>query len=89
VRVWDITTETELLCHDTLNYDSKIEFSNDGTKIMANGELISIPSWMSLSGTTTAKSTGPVLDLDVETLEINGYWVTLSSERVLWLPPEY
>jgi WD40 repeat protein len=88
VRVWDIATGTELLCHDTHGYN-KIEFSDDGTKMMVNGELTSIPSRVSLSGTTTTKSSGLVLDLDVDALGINGDWVTLSSERVLWLPPEY
>jgi hypothetical protein len=57
--------------------------------MMVNGELISILSRLSLSDTTAAKLPGLVLDLDVDALRINGDWVTLSSERVLWLPPEY
>src|SRR5436305_4785955 len=64
VRVWDIATGTELLCHDTHEYN-KIEFSDDSTKMMVDGELISIPSRLSLSDATAVKLLGLLLALDV------------------------
>ena len=88
VRVWDITNRTELLCYDTWTYDNKIKFSDDSTKIILNNQLVPIPSQMTLFR-TTAQSSGPVLNSPVGGLGIHGDWITWSSERILWLPPEY
>ena len=80
-------------------YDTNIKFSDDGTKIVANGNSIAIPSRISLSNNTTTplnttalaitKSSLSIAELDVDALGIDGNWVTLNSQRILWLPPEY
>jgi hypothetical protein len=87
VRVWDITSSTEILCYDTA-YSEKFEFSDDGTKIVVNGNSMSIPLQIPLPS-TTAESPKHDPHLPVHNFEVNGDWVTLSSERILWLPPEY
>ncbi len=87
VRVWDIARATELLCYSTGTYTNEIEFCDGSAKIVVNGESISIPSPTPLSG-TTARSPRPVLTLPVSEPGIHSDWVTWSSERILWLPPE-
>jgi WD40 repeat protein len=86
VRVWDIANSMELLCYDAHIYNHSIEFSNDSTKVLINGELVQIPSRMLLSG-TAAKLSKPNLN-SCGSLEIIDEWVMWGSERILWLPPE-
>jgi WD40 repeat protein len=42
VRVWDVPSLSELLRYDAGTYDRKINFSNDSSKIIVNGNLLSI-----------------------------------------------
>jgi WD40 repeat protein len=88
VRVWDVITSTELMCYETATYGYSIEFSDDSTKITVNGDLLSVPSQTRVAS-TAAGSLRPSLNLPASKLSITGEWVTLSSERILWLPPEY
>jgi len=48
VRVWDIVQAAELLCHETEIYSPVTTFRDDSMKIMADGQLVSIPSRLSL-----------------------------------------
>lgn len=88
VRVWDVPSLGELLRYDAGTYDQKIDFSNDSSKIMVNGNLLSI-SPQTRVPSTTAGSPGPHPSLSISRLGIQGDWVTASSERTLWIPPEY
>ncbi|KIX08794.1 uncharacterized protein Z518_03451 [Rhinocladiella mackenziei CBS 650.93] len=88
VRVWDVVSGIELLRHVAGAYDSKIEFNHDSTKISVNGEAISTPlpgpSCVKLAGLS-----GRSPKLPTTMLGIDGDWVTWSSEKILWFPPEY
>jgi len=88
VRVWDVASATELLCHDTHVYDHRIEFNDDSTEISVNGEAIPILLQTPLCG-AIAGSSGQTPKPPSTMFGIDGDWVTWSSERVLWLPPEY
>jgi WD domain, G-beta repeat len=88
VRVWDVPSLPELLRYDAGTYDQKIDFSNDSSKIMVNGNLLSISPQTRVPNTAAA-SPGPHPSLSVSRLGIQGDWVTASSERTLWIPPEY
>jgi len=44
---------------------------------------------MSSSGTITAARPGLVPDGEIDAIGMDGDWMTLSSERILWVPPEY
>jgi hypothetical protein len=57
-------------------------------KIVVNDSLLPVPSQARLVS-TLAGSPGPPPNLSVSKLGIEGDWVTLSSERILWLPLEY
>jgi WD40 repeat protein len=88
VRVWDVPSLTELLRYAASTYDQKIDFSNDSSKIMVNGNLLSVLSQTRVPS-TTAGAPGPHPNLSVSRLGIQDDWVTASSERTLWIPPEY
>jgi WD40 repeat protein len=88
VRVWDITSATELLCHNPYTEIHSIEFSDDSTKILINGKMVSIPSRIPLS-TTAVELSKPSLNAHGRLGVTNGEWLTWSSEKILWLPPEY
>jgi WD40 repeat protein len=88
VRVWDVTSKTELLCYDTGIYLQKIEFTDNGTEIIVNGTLISILSQTRFPS-TIARMLGLPPNLLATKLGVKGDWITLSSQRILWLPPEY
>ncbi len=88
VRVWDVDSFIELICYDTGTYKHEIEFSDGSMNITVNGELLSIPSRPQVP-TTAAGSPERSPSLPVSKLSITGDWVTSSSERILWLPPEY
>ncbi|EXJ95094.1 hypothetical protein A1O1_00213 [Capronia coronata CBS 617.96] len=86
VRVWDITSATEVLCHNTYTTMNDIEFSDDGSTILVNGELLPLPPQLPLSSTTQPSNS------DVTSrrkLGLGGEWIMYGSERILWLPPEY
>ena len=88
VRVWDVPSSTELLRYDAGTNDQEIDFSNDSSKIIVNGNLLSVsPHTRVLS--TIAGSSGPHQSLSVGRLGIQGDWVTSSFEKTLWIPPEY
>jgi WD40 repeat protein len=88
VRVWDVTGMTELLCYNTGSFVHKIEFTDDSTEIVVNGALLSIPSQTQLPSTTVRTPGTPPI-LPVSKLGMKGDWITLSSRKILWLPPEY
>jgi hypothetical protein len=88
VRVWDVTSTTELLCHDTQPYYNRIEFNDDSTKISVNGKVMHIPGRTPLGG-VKAGSFGQTSNFPSAMLGIYGDWVTWSSEKILWLPPEF
>lgn len=88
VRVWDVASSTEVLRYEAGTWDQKIEFSDDSMKIIVNGDLVSVPSQ---TGVASAAAGSPRLPLrsPFSQLRIRGEWVTWSSERILWLHPEY
>ena len=88
VRVWDVASTTELLCYQSGTYDHTIEFSDDSKKIVVDGALLFISPQASLPSTTT-RSPRPHSEVPVRRLKFCDDWVTLFSERILWLPPEY
>jgi hypothetical protein len=88
VRVWDVTSKTELLCYDAGSYLQKIEFTDNSTEIVVNGTLVSILSQTRFPS-TIARMPGLPPNLLAIKLGIEGDWITLSSQRILWLPPEY
>jgi WD40 repeat protein len=88
VRVWDVASITELLCYHTGTDLHKIEFTDNSTEIVVNGALVSILSQTRFPSTITRKP-GPPPNLLARKLGIKGDWITLSSQRILWLPPEY
>jgi WD domain, G-beta repeat len=88
VRVWDVTSWTEILCYDADTYRQYIAFSHDSSNILVNGNLLSIPLQTRLSS-TIARTPRPPLNPLGGKLGIQGDWITLSSQRILWLPPEY
>jgi WD40 repeat protein len=88
VRVWDVASWTEILCYDAGTYHQYIAFSHDSSNILVNGNLLSIPLQTRFSS-TIARTPGPPLDLLGGKLGIKGDWITLSSQNILWLPPEY
>jgi WD40 repeat protein len=88
VRVWDVASTTVLLCYDSGTLRQTINFSDNSTEIVVNGAPLSILSQAPLSS-TTAGSLRPRSNAPARMLGNNDDWVTLSSERILWLPPEY
>jgi len=82
VRVWDIASSTEILCYDAGTYDQKVEFSDDSSMILVNGDSLSIPPHIPLPG-ITAGPPAPHPNLPVSKLGIRGDWVTSSSQRIL------
>ncbi|KIW24692.1 uncharacterized protein PV07_10393 [Cladophialophora immunda] len=88
VRVWDVTTGAELLCYNSHTYDNHIEFVDNGSNILANGQVINIPQQLPRPTVTTTQS--PNFNLPSGgAFGVTGDWITWSSQRVLWLPPEY
>ncbi|OQU97628.1 hypothetical protein CLAIMM_03529 isoform 2, partial [Cladophialophora immunda] len=88
VRVWDVTTGAELLCYDSDTYVNHIEFVDNGSNILANGQVINIPQQLPRPTVTTTQSPNFNLPSGGE-FAVTGDWITWSSQRVLWLPPEY
>jgi WD40 repeat protein/Mrp family chromosome partitioning ATPase len=87
VRVWDVTTGAELLCYDSETYDNHIEFVDNGSNILANGQVINIPQQLPRP-TVTMQS--PSFNLPSGgKLGVDGDWITWSSQRIFWLPSEY
>ena len=62
-----------------------IEFSGDNIKVLMNSDVLSISSQTRFRGTTARTSIPP----PTNKLGIKGDWITSSSRRILWLPPEY
>jgi WD40 repeat protein len=88
VRVWDIASSTEMFCYDVDTYIQQIDFSIDSSKILVEGKWSSLPSQkLLLHATATLPSSAS--GLPVRTLRVNSDWAISSSERILWLPPEY
>ena len=87
VRVWDIASITEIFSYNCEFYD-QIKFDNDGATIVVNGVSLSIPS-QTLLPCNTLGSLKSQSDERVNRLGIHNDWVILSSEKILWLPPEY
>jgi hypothetical protein len=88
VRVWELASSTVSLCYDTGTDHQEIEFSDDSTKIVVNGDVFSVPSQMGVAGTAAGLLRTPP-SLAISKLLIKGDWIASSSERILWLPPEY
>ena len=88
VRVWDIATSSEILCYHSGNFPQKIEFSQNSKTISVDGNLLCIPVQTS-SLSITADTSESDEHLSVSELAIENEWITLSSERILWLPFEY
>ena len=85
VRVWDVANSTEIFNYDAGRYGHQINFSEDSSHVLVDGSLLSLPPQTLLS-TTTARTPGPSPNLR---LAIKDHWVTSSSQRIVWLPPEY
>jgi WD40 repeat protein len=88
VRVWDVTNAEELLRYDSGTRDQIINFSGGSTKIVVNGASLSLPSQTLFAGTQAGSAPSHSARF-ISKLGINSDWITLSSERILWLPPEY
>lgn len=88
VRVWDVASTTELVCYDSGTHHQTIIFRDDSSKIVVNGAPLSTVSRVPLPS-TTARSPRPRSNVPVSTMGFSNDWVTLSSQRILWLPPEY
>jgi hypothetical protein len=88
VRVWDVTSTTELVCHDTQPYYNRIEFNDDNTKISVNGKAMPIPTRTPVGGAIAVSFNQPPKSPSTM-LGIDGDWVTWLSEKILWLPPEF
>lgn len=88
VKVWDVACAKELLCYDTQVDNHRIEFNDDSTKISVNGEAVHISLQTPFCG-AIAGSSGQNPKSPSTRLGIDSGWVTWSSERILWLPPEY
>jgi WD40 repeat protein len=87
VRVWDIATGAELLCHDSHTCDNDIEFGDNSSNILINGQAINIPRHLPRATIATQSfSSNSASDGKVG---IIGEWVMSRSQRILWLPPEY
>jgi WD40 repeat protein len=87
VRVWDIATGAELLCHDSHTCDNDIEFGDNSSNILINGQAINIPRH--LPRATIATQSFSSNSASDGKLGIIGEWVMSRSQRILWLPPEY
>ena len=87
VRVWDIASSTEIFCCDVRSYDAVIEFSDDSSQVVVNGNLLSLPPQTPLL-TTIAGSRGLSSNVPVSKLGFSDDWLTLSDKMILWLPPE-
>ena len=88
VRVWDITSSTDILCYDTGTYEHNVYFSEDGSQILVNGMSLSLPPQTPFSS-ASASTPSPSPNLLGSRLAFKDGWVTFSSQRTLWLPPEY
>jgi WD40 repeat protein len=88
VRVWDVTNTEELLCYRSEIYPQTINFSGGSTKIMVSSASLLISSQKSFPR-TKAGSLQSHSNISINTLGIKDDWVTLSSKKILWLPPEY
>jgi WD40 repeat protein len=88
VRVWDVTNTEELLCCHSEIYPQTINFSGSSTKIMVSSASLLISSQKSFP-MTKAGSLQSHSNISINMLGIKDDWVTLSSKKILWLPPEY
>ena len=79
---------TEILCYDAGTDQNDIDFSEDSSQVLVNGSLLSLPPQNPFSS-ASATTSSTFLNLSESWLAIKDDWVTLSSERTLWLPPEY
>ncbi|OQV10217.1 WD domain-containing protein, partial [Cladophialophora immunda] len=87
VRVWDLQTGAAMLCYQTDTYSNHVEFSDSGSNILINGQVVTIPR-NSPPATVAALSSSSNSVSDGE-LRIIGDWIMWTSRRILWLPPEY
>jgi hypothetical protein len=85
--VWDIASSTEIFCYDAGTYIQQINFSPDSSKILVNWEVVvsTVTNTLNASVRLPSSASG----LPISKLEFSDDWVTSSSERILWLPPEY
>lgn len=88
VRVWDVASSTEILCHRTNTIRHDIGFSEDGSQVLVSGSLLSLPPQL-LFSSTPVRTLGLSSNSLRSRLAIKDDWVTLSSQRILWLHPEY
>ena len=88
MRVWDVAGMAELLYYDSGTYYQTITFNDDSTKIVVNGASLSMLSQTSFPR-TTAGSPRSHSSVPIGELGVNDSWAIQSSERILWLPPEY
>ncbi|KAE8386476.1 NACHT and WD40 domain protein [Aspergillus alliaceus] len=82
VKFWDAATGA---LRQTLNVKeviTSLEFSKDGSHLNTNLGSLTIRSWCDKHTCNT-----PNTDANIFLLE--GQWVTLGGEKVLWLPPEH
>ena len=84
VRLWDTQTGEKLLKIPYLSYHPRIEFRAGIELLFVDGMAHKIRS-TDMTEAEIAESSRDVSDLQVD---CSGQWVTRSSKRVLWLPPE-
>jgi hypothetical protein len=88
VRVWDIASSTDIFCYDTGIYEHNVDFSEDGSQILMNGRSLPLPPRIPFPS-ASARTPDSSPNLLGSRLAIKDDWVTSSTERILWLPPEY
>ncbi|KAF5860731.1 hypothetical protein ETB97_001238 [Aspergillus alliaceus] len=82
VKFWDAATGA---LRQTLNVKeviTSLEFSKDGSHLNTNLGSLTIRSWCD-------KHTCDTPNTDANIFLLEGQWVTLGGEKVLWLPPEH
>jgi WD40 repeat protein len=82
VKLWDAATGA---LQQTLNVEgvaTNLKVSEDCPHLSTNLGSLNIQHWYN-------NNTSNLPETNVEVLILEGQWVALQSEKVLWLPPEY
>jgi WD40 repeat protein len=85
VRLWDVRTGDHVFRIPCLSPYPKIKFRTELDLIFVNGKSFEVPSGkMTKAGVDASNCLTSLIQIDP-----TGQWVMKSSERMLWLPPEY
>jgi hypothetical protein len=81
VRLWDVGTGDCLWVHQTRGYARDINFNLDAAQLLIDGDVVSLPLRTEV---IHAKPKSPHIGIGMQQ-----EWLIRSSQRILWLPPEY